>query len=58
MGEEKEECKTHVNDDNVINPKKLLIIRPGDWYCRYCKNLNFSYRIFCNRCRLSKFYFY
>ena len=27
-------------------------IRAGDWICLYCNNLNFSFRIKCNRCGL------
>ena len=28
--------------------------REGDWICNNCKNLNFSFRIECNRCKLPK----
>jgi len=56
--EEEEQFKTPVSDNSDIRPKKILMIRPGDWYCGFCKNLNFSYRNFCNRCRLRKFYWY
>lgn len=34
--------------------KKPFIEREGDWVCHQCKNLNFSFRVFCNRCQLSK----
>ena len=27
-------------------------IRIGDWICLYCNNLNFSFRVKCNRCGL------
>ena len=27
-------------------------IREGDWICLFCKNLNFAFRIRCNRCGL------
>ena len=47
---------TSANEDN--KPKKKLVTRPGDWYCKYCFNLNFSFRNTCNRCRLSKCYSY
>lgn len=28
--------------------------REGDWVCHYCKNLNFSFRVECNRCKKPK----
>ncbi len=28
--------------------------RTGDWFCSSCKNLNFAFRVICNRCHLSK----
>ena len=28
--------------------------RTGDWFCSGCKNLNFAFRVICNRCHLSK----
>ena len=49
------------NENNKIkknkikkNKKKDLIERKGDWICYKCKNLNFSFRDFCNRCNLNK----
>ena len=51
-----EEKKDSVNNNYDSQKKKKLTIRAGDWYCGYCKNLNFSYRNFCNRCKLCKFY--
>ena len=32
--------------------KLPLEIRAGDWICNYCNNLNFSFRMKCNRCGL------
>ena len=32
--------------------KLPLEIRAGDWICNYCNNLNFSFRVKCNRCGL------
>ena len=29
-------------------------IREGDWGCKKCNNLNFSFRIKCNRCGVEK----
>ena len=34
--------------------KKPFVERVGDWVCIKCKNLNFSFRIVCNRCQLPK----
>ena len=36
------------------NKKKNFEIREGDWNCFDCHNLNFSFRVKCNRCGLSK----
>ena len=33
---------------------KHFIERNGDWICSSCKNLNFAFRIICNRCHLLK----
>jgi hypothetical protein len=37
-----------------VKPKKPFEIREGDWTCSNCNNLNFSFRIKCNRCELAK----
>ena len=34
--------------------KKPFVERVGDWVCIKCKNLNFSFRLVCNRCQLAK----
>ncbi len=34
--------------------KKDFIERIGDWCCYRCKNLNFSFRDYCNRCLLNR----
>ena len=34
--------------------KKPLIERKGDWLCSKCRNLNFAFRLICNRCQLPK----
>ena len=34
--------------------KKPFEIREGDWTCFDCHNLNFSFRVICNRCGLAK----
>ena len=36
--------------NNAERTKMPLEIREGDWICLYCNNLNFSFRIKCNRC--------
>ena len=33
---------------------KSIKERKGDWYCRLCQNLNFSFRTQCNRCKTAK----
>ena len=37
-----------------VKPKKPFEIREGDWTCSNCNNLNFSFRVKCNRCFISK----
>ena len=34
--------------------QKSFTGREGDWTCFNCKNLNFSFRKKCNRCKISK----
>lgn len=34
--------------------KKPFVEREGDWVCIKCKNLNFSFRLICNRCQMPK----
>jgi hypothetical protein len=34
--------------------KKPFVERAGDWICYKCKNLNFSFRVVCNRCQMTK----
>ena len=29
-------------------------VRDGDWLCKFCFNMNFSFRAFCNRCKAPK----
>ncbi len=42
------------NGDFNKTKKKPFIEREGDWICFQCKNLNFSFRLTCNRCDLTK----
>jgi len=43
------------NNENIKYKKgKPFVGRNGDWICSICRNLNFAFRIMCNRCHLSK----
>ena len=42
------------NANNAKNKKKPFDKRKGDWKCPNCKNLNFSFRFVCNRCKIPK----
>ena len=51
----------NINNNNYDFYKKLnkknnkpFVERTGDWTCAKCKNLNFAFRIICNRCHLEK----
>ena len=43
-------------NSSIIERKKhkQFTERPGDWVCAKCKNLNFAFRLTCNRCHLQK----
>ncbi len=41
-------------EDEERKKKKPFVERMGDWVCIKCKNLNFSFRVVCNRCQLPK----
>ena len=46
-----------LNKKNYIKKKKKkkpFDRRKGDWYCPKCNNLNFAFRINCNRCKMPK----
>jgi len=43
----------HISPDNA-KKRKQFIEREGDWVCMRCKNKNFSFRVFCNRCKIPK----
>lgn len=46
-----------VNTSQIFFGKlKKIQSRKGDWVCTNCKNLNFAFRIFCNRCCCNKSY--
>ena len=42
----------YINENNV--KKNKFCLRPNDWLCSKCYNLNFGFRIYCNRCSASK----
>ena len=45
----------NLNKNNFENKgQKLFSEREGDWICFNCKNVNFAFRIICNRCQLPK----
>lgn len=39
---------------NEVKKKKPFVEREGDWVCLNCKNLNFAFRLNCNRCHIAK----
>ena len=47
-----------INENNKIKyyvtKNKTIKERKGDWTCKLCLNLNFSFRKICNRCKTSK----
>jgi len=45
---------TFEENKNEFTKKSHFVERQGDWICTRCKNLNFSFRIVCNRCKISK----
>ena len=49
-------AKTPKNFYNKFQGKKMrpFTERSGDWICKNCKNLNFAFRMECNRCKLPK----
>jgi hypothetical protein len=47
-------CNKQSSADSKKNKKKPFVERVGDWVCIKCKNLNFSFRMICNRCQLPK----
>ena len=43
-----------IEDHKVEMKKTHFVERQGDWICMRCKNLNFSFRVICNRCKILK----
>ena len=50
LQQQQQKPKTNEDEDK----KKKLKERKGDWTCAKCGNLNFSFRIICNRCQIPK----
>ena len=50
---QKEEKNYNENKKNK-KKKKVFIKRKNDWYCYRCKNINFGFRVKCNKCQLKK----
>jgi hypothetical protein len=48
------DISTKANSIDSKKKKKPFVERVGDWVCIQCKNLNFSFRVVCNRCQLTK----
>ena len=42
------------NNNYYHTKNKNLIEKNGDWFCPLCNNLNFAFRIKCNRCNVLK----
>ena len=49
-----DEINNNKNKKNKKNKKKSFSEREGDWPCYKCKNINFSFRKKCNKCKLLK----
>ena len=49
-----EDLNSSINSNDRKN-KKPFMERVGDWVCIKCKNLNFSFRVMCNRCQMTKY---
>ena len=41
--------------NNEAIKKSCFFRRPNDWVCSKCFNLNFAFRLYCNRCSAPKF---
>ena len=46
--------QNNINIPNDKKEKKSFVKKSGDWMCPNCSNINFSFRIKCNRCKVSK----
>ena len=41
-------------EQKIFNDIKERNNKKGDWICINCRNLNYSFRTFCNRCKIPK----
>ena len=50
------EYKIHKENEKEKNKNKKQnqSFREGDWICPECQNMNFSFRLDCNKCSFSK----
>ena len=53
-GKQSRADSSDLDDSMDRKKKKPFVERVGDWVCIKCKNLNFSFRVVCNRCQLPK----
>ena len=59
FGEKKKKKKIinkNTKDENHLFNFKKNIVRRDNWICSKCKNVNYSFRTYCNRCKLPKIY--
>lgn len=58
LGYSEQNNNNYINKSNINKKKekkkKNFIQKEGDWVCYDCKNINFSFRNKCNRCKLLK----
>lgn len=54
MDSKQDDLNSSISSNERKN-KKPFMERVGDWVCVKCKNLNFSFRVMCNRCQMTKF---
>ena len=50
----KKNNKIYKKSKNISKSSLKIPLRKGDWLCTYCFNLNFSFRTYCNKCKVPK----
>jgi len=53
-----EKDEKEIMETKDMKSKKEKHNKKGDWICSNCKNLNYSFRTVCNRCRIPKVYLF